>query len=188
MQISIISASVRRGRLSHRVALGLQKILREQGEHAADILDLAAYDFPIMEETMKKMEALPDGLADFSEKIKHSDALIFVSPEYNGTYTAALKNALDALANQEFRRKVVAVSSVTTGPLGGMRAALAMQQLALAVGGVAIPDMLLVATVDKRFDESGALIDPAFEVKISGFLKSFLWTAEAVHAQRVAAV
>lgn len=52
MQISIISASVRRGRLSHRVALGLQKILREQGEHAADILDLAAYDFPIMEETM----------------------------------------------------------------------------------------------------------------------------------------
>jgi NAD(P)H-dependent FMN reductase len=186
MHITIISASTRTQRLSHRVALALEAAINQRPGFTASILDMAAYQFPIMEETIKKLDIVPDGLLDFAQQLRASDAHIFVSPEYNGSYTAALKNALDYLDNQELKRKVIAVSSVTTGPLGGMRGALAMQQLALAVGGIAIPDMLLVPLVDKKFDAEGALIDPAFEGKFNNFMGSFLWTAQAIQDAKTA--
>jgi NAD(P)H-dependent FMN reductase len=186
MHITIISASTRLHRLSHRVSQALERSINEREGYSASILDMAEYQFPIMEETIKKLSVLPDGLADFAARLRASDAHLFVSPEYNGTYTAALKNALDYLDNQEFKRKVIGISSVTTGPLGGMRGALALQQLVLAVGGIAIPDMLLVPQVDKKFDADGRVIDPAFELKFNGYLNNFLWASEAIHTAKVA--
>jgi NAD(P)H-dependent FMN reductase len=97
-----------------------------------------------------------------------------------------LKNAVDYLKEGEFARKVIGTVSVTTGALGGIRGALAMQQLILAVMGVAVPQMLTVGHVTERFDEAGTLLDPAFEKNIQAFLKNFLWLAEAVAEKKKA--
>mgnify|MGYP000858820162 CR=1 FL=1 len=180
MQIAIFSSSTRINRQSHRVCLGLEKYIQEHTPHKVVVLDLAAYNFPIMEEVLHKLPDVPDGLHEFAQHVRHSDAFIFVSPEYNGSYTAALKNAVDYLKENEFNRKVIGVASVTTGPLGGMRAALAMQQLALGISGFAIPQMLTVGSVIERFDEEGNLTDPAFIKKMRFFMDGFLWLAEAV--------
>jgi NAD(P)H-dependent FMN reductase len=180
MQIAILSASTRINRKSHRVALHLTQMIEQTTSHSVDLLDLAAYQFPIMEEVLSKQTNQIAGLIDFSKRIKDADACIFLSPEYNGSYTAALKNAVDALEENEFKRKVIGVVSVTTGSMGGPRAALAMQQLALGVGAYAIPNMLLAGLVDKRFDEDGMLIEPTFEKSIRTFMDAFLWLSEAV--------
>jgi NAD(P)H-dependent FMN reductase len=111
-----------------------------------------------------------------------------VSPEYNGSYTAALKNAVDYLKEGEFQRKAVGVVSVTTGMMGGMRAALAMQQLVLGIGGYALPQMLTVGHVAQRFGENGELLDPIFEKSIQTFLSNFYWLGEAVSEKKHAAV
>jgi NAD(P)H-dependent FMN reductase len=187
MHITILSASTRINRLSHRVALGLQQWISARTAHTAEVLDLAAYNFPMMEEVLHRHPNPPEGLSDFALKIRQSDAHIFVSPEYNGTFTAALKNAVDYLKESEFSKKVIGVSSVTSGSLGGIRAALAMQQLVLGVSGYAIPQMLTVGSVAQRFDEAGALIDPVFEKNMTAFTHNFLWLAEAV-AEKKAAV
>ncbi len=188
MHIAILSASTRINRQSHRVALGLERIINEGGLHTAEVLDLAAYQFPIMEEVLAKLPEPPDGLTAFAEKLGAADAHIFLSPEYNGTFTAALKNAVDYLQENEFTRKVVGVVSVTSGALGGMRAALAMQQLVLGVGGYAIPQMLTVGNVAQRFDEDGTLIDPTFQKKLNAFLTNFFWLSEAVTEKKMALV
>jgi NAD(P)H-dependent FMN reductase len=186
MHIVILSASTRINRKSHRVALHLAQYFAQHTAHSAEVLDLAAYRFPIMEEVLSKQPDEVNGLADFSTQIKQADACLFVSPEYNGSYTAALKNAVDALEENEFKRKVVGVVSVSTGSMGGPRGALAMQQLALGVGAYAIPNMLLTGLVDKRFDEEGNLIDPTFEKSIRNFSDAFLWLAEAVVEKKMA--
>ncbi len=180
MHIAILSSSTRLNRQSHRVALALQQTIENQGVHTASVLDLAAYQFPIMEEVLQKLPNPPAGLAEFAHNVKSADAFIFVSPEYNGSYTAALKNAVDYLKESEFNKKVIGVASVTSGSMGGMRAALAMQQLALGVSGYAIPQMLLVGQVAQRFDEAGNLLDPLFEKSMNSFLQHFIWLAEAV--------
>ncbi|MFN4254631.1 MAG: NADPH-dependent FMN reductase [Saprospiraceae bacterium] len=184
MHISIISGSTRIDRKSHRVALGLEKAFQQRGSHSVEVLDLAAYNFPIIEEVLQRHPNPPAGLADFAEKIRASDAFVFVSPEYNGTYTSALKNAVDYLKDQEFARKVVGVSSVSTGMMGGIRAAMEMQHLVLGVGGFPIPQMFNVPQVHLKFDEAGNLTDPNFEKNLNTFLDRFLWLAEAVFAKK----
>jgi NAD(P)H-dependent FMN reductase len=180
VQIVILSSSTRLNRQSHRVALALKQYIEREGIHTADVIDLAAYQFPIMEEVLSRHPNPPDGLSDFSQRTSEADAVLFVSPEYNGSYTAALKNAVDYLKENEFSKKVVGVVSVTSGALGGIRGALAMQQLVLGIGGFAIPQMLTVGLVAQRFDEEGNLIDPAYDKNIRSFLAHFQWLAEAV--------
>ncbi|MFM8489801.1 MAG: NADPH-dependent FMN reductase [Bacteroidota bacterium] len=183
MHITILSSSTRIDRLSHRVALALEKAISERG-HTARILDLATYKFPIMEEVLHRHPEPPAGLSDFSEAIRESDALIFLSPEYNGSYTSALKNAVDYLKENEFDRKAIGVVSVTSGPMGGMRGAISMQQLVLGVSGFALPQMLLVPQVSQKFDEQGNLLDPSFQSKTDFFLNNFIWLAEAVSEKK----
>lgn len=184
MHIAILSSSTRISRQSHRVALGLEKRIHLSHGHTAEVLDLNAYEFPIMEEVLHKLPSPPDGLSDFAQRVHQADAHIFVSPEYNGSYTAALKNAVDYLKENEFSRKVIGVASVSVGGHGGMRCALAMQQLALAVGAFVIPQMLLVGNVTQRFDESGNLTDPSFEQALKLFLGQFFWLGEAVFEKK----
>ncbi|MBV6442428.1 MAG: Quinone reductase [Saprospiraceae bacterium] len=186
MHITILSSSTRLNRASHRVALALEYAINRQGIHTAEVLDLAEYRFPLMEEVLHRHPNPPDGLTDFAEKVRSSDAHIFVSPEYNGSYTSALKNAVDYLKEGEFARKTIGVASVTTGMLGGIRAALAMQQLVLGISGFPIPQMLTVGNVLQRFGEEGTLLEPAFEKNIAAFLKNFFWLAEAVAEKKEA--
>lgn len=186
MHITILSSSTRLHRASHRVALALESAINSKGIHTAEVLDLAEYRFPVMEEVLHRHPNPPDGLVEFAEKIRASDAHIFVSPEYNGSYTSALKNAVDYLKEGEFARKVIGVASVTTGSLGGIRAALAMQQLVLGISAFPIPQMLAVGNVLQRFDESGQLLDPIFERNLEVFFKNFLWLAEAVSEKKEA--
>jgi len=188
MHISILSGSTRLNRQSHRVALALESIINRQGIHTAGVLDLARYDFPMMEEVLHRHPNPPAGLADFAAEVRHSDAFIFVSPEYNGSYTAGLKNAIDYLKEREFAGKVIGVASVTAGMLGGIRAALAMQQLVLGIAGYALPQMLTVGQVSQRFDAEGNVLDPLFEKNIDNFLGHFCWLAEAVTEKRMAEV
>ncbi|MCS7036953.1 MAG: NAD(P)H-dependent oxidoreductase [Saprospiraceae bacterium] len=184
MQIAIFSASTRLNRQSHRVTLALKQWIEAHTSHRAEILDLAEYRFPVLEEVLSRHPNPPDRLADFARRVRESDAFLFVSPEYNGGYTAALKNAVDYLKEREFAHKVIGVVSVSAGALGGIRAALAMQQLVLGIAGYPVPQMLTVGQVQQRFDEQGKLLDAAFEKNIQQFMDGFLWLSEAVCEKR----
>lgn len=188
MHITILSSSTRIDRQSHRVALALENIINEGGQHTASVLDLATYQFPIMEEVLHRHPHPPEGLAEFAQQIRQSDAHLFVSPEYNGAYTSALKNAVDYLKESEFSRKVIGVVSVSAGMLGGIRAALTMQELVLGVSGFPLPQMLTVPQVAQKFDAEGRVTDPAFEQKIQTYLQHFMWLAEAVTEKKMATV
>jgi NAD(P)H-dependent FMN reductase len=183
MKIAIISGSTRLNRKSHRVALAAEKYLKNKGCEPV-VLDLAALNLPMFEETISKMAEVPAGLRAFADAVKSADAAIFVSPEYNGTYTSALKNAVDFLSENQFSKKVVGIASVSAGPGAGMRGAMNLQELVLGVGGFAIPQMWTIGEVDKKFDENGELLDPSFAKKTDFFFDGLLWLAEAVAAKK----
>ena len=64
--------------------------------------------------------------------------------------------------------------------MGGMRAALQMQQLVLALWGFPTPQMLLVSNVRDRFDEAGRLFDEDLGKKMDAFLDKLIWFSEAI--------
>lgn len=91
MTIAIISASVRTGRNSHRVALYFQNYITEHIIATVKILDLNDYKFPIFDERLRFLKNPPTQVLEFAEEIKNADAIIIVTPEYNGGYPASLK-------------------------------------------------------------------------------------------------
>ncbi|MEO5930688.1 MAG: NAD(P)H-dependent oxidoreductase, partial [Candidatus Kapaibacterium sp.] len=112
LNIPILLGSSRNGRKSLHVAHYLLEKLQLRAVVETRLLDLAEYDFPIMEERYVDMSPPPDGLREFAHTIAAADGLLIVAPEYKNGYPGVLKNALDYLAPNIFNRKPVAICTV----------------------------------------------------------------------------
>ena len=185
MRIGIISASIRDGRLTHRVALALQDALLKIEAIDAFIVDLKETPVDLWEATYTSNSENRKHFDELKDTLDEADGFIFVSPEYNGSYTSALKNLIDFFPKSSFSKKAIAVVSVTSGKLGGMRAALNMQQLVLAIFAYPQPNMLLVPEVHEKFNELGVLLDKSFAKTIEGFLSDYLWLCKALDHSRI---
>jgi NAD(P)H-dependent FMN reductase len=175
MKISIISASVRTGRNSHRVALFLKKFIEEQKLASVEILDLSDYKFPIFEERLKFQKNPDAKTIEFSEKIKTSEGVIIVTPEYNGGYPASLKNVIDLLTD-EWKRKPVAIS---TG-FAGMNVITSLQYSLWKIQAWTVPAMFPVPKVSESYDEFGNAADKTgSEKRAHAFLNELIWCITA---------
>lgn len=99
-KIAIISSSVRNDRKSHYVALYFQKYLEENKLAKSEILDLKEYNFPVFEDTIKTLQNPTEEVLDFAKRIKNSDGIIIITPEYNGSFPSSLKNVIDLLYDE----------------------------------------------------------------------------------------
>ncbi len=184
MNLTIISASTRIGRQSHRVALGLEKYFQRLDNLTIQVVDLLEYQLPMFEEVSIRHPDPTPAMVELGSILNRTDAFLFVTPEYNGTYTPALKNMVDSYNKTEFSRKPIGIVTVTTGGMGGIRAAMQMQQLIPALFAFTVPQMLLVPFLTQKFDESGTLLDENFNKNLDAFSKEFLWLAEAVYDKK----
>ncbi len=152
--IVIISSSIRIGRKSHRVALYFEKHLKENNLATSEILDLKSYNFPIFEERLKyQKEPLP-GAIEFANKIISSNGVIIITPEYNGSFPASLKNAIDILYEEWFH-KPIAISTVSGGVFGGSQALISLQFVLWKIRALTVPATFPVAKIEDSFDELG---------------------------------
>ena len=151
--IAILSSSVRTGRLSHRVALFLEKYLDEYGV-SSKVLDLKKYDFPLFDERFVFQQNPSAALVDFTERFNRADGLIVVSPVYNASFPAALKNVID-LYYKEWQDKCVGVISVTSGTVPGIATVQAVQTLLTKLGALVAPVMCTVVDTARMFGENG---------------------------------
>ncbi|MCW3124691.1 MAG: hypothetical protein JWO03_349 [Bacteroidetes bacterium] len=179
MNILIISGSVRTGRKSHDVAVELAKRFKQHGCSSTQIIDLATYNLPVLEEQYGESENKIKGLDDIQQKLDQADAMVFLSPEYHGSYSGALKNAVDYFS-AEFKRKPIGVVAVGAGRLGGINASTEMQQLVLSLGAYPMPYKLLVSNVQYAFDEKGELKDDQLSKSMDKFVTEFVWLTDAI--------
>lgn len=178
MKIEIISGSPRGNSITHRVALHLQKNINEQTEHEVSIIDLREIEMPPLQKIFSSVETTPDEYKDVAKKMFEAGAYILVSPEYNGSYSAALKNFLDHFPKQH--HKVFGIVTASTGMLGGIRAAMQLQDLIFALFGIGSPYMLVTPQVDKKFDVDGNLLDESFKKSVDLFVNEFVWLSEKI--------
>jgi len=183
LDIPILLGSVRRGRQSARVARFLLGRMASDPSIDTRILDLREYDFPNMEERFRTREDPPWGMAEFADAIALADAVAIVTPEYNGGYPGALKNALDYLL-PEFRRKPIGIVTVSATPFGGVSCLAQLRLVLLAMGAQPIPVSLPIPKVEEVLDGRGGLIDRQYAKQADRFIAELLWWAEAVAHQR----
>ncbi len=185
MRIEIISGSPRENSLTHRVALHLEKVLSESTDHEIGLVDLRDHVLPHIQSVFTSADAAPAEHKQLAERMFAADAYIIVTPEYNGSYSPAMQNLFDHFPKQQ--RKAFGLVTASPGAMGGMRAAMQLQQFVFALFGVGSPYMLITPNVDKKFDEKGNLLDAGFKKSIDVFINEYLWLAEKIVEEKVAA-
>ena len=179
LHIPVLVGSVRLGRQSINVACFASRHLERAGADAP-LLDLRDLDLPIMEERLHMRDDPPPGLVLFSESVRSADALVVVSPEYNGSMPGVLKNALDYIYG-EWNRKPVGIVTVSAGGFGGVQVHNHLQLLFLRLKALPVAGMA-VSNVGRSFSDDGEPLEPHYEKSFAGFIETLEWYARVIGA------
>ncbi|MBN8879962.1 MAG: NADPH-dependent oxidoreductase [Chitinophagaceae bacterium] len=183
MRIEIISGSPRPNSITRRVALHLQHWIDQNTPHEAGLIDMKDWELPVAQTVFVSVEKTPEQFRPLSERIFGADAFILLTPEYNGSYSPAMKNLLDHYPKQH--HKPFGIVTASPGSLGGLRASQQLLLLIPALFGLASPYLLIVPFVEQKFLADGTLVDESFANKVHNFMTEFIWLAEKLLPERI---
>ena len=180
MKITIISGSNRIGRQSDKVARYIASMAKTKEDvHETSVLDIHDFNFPVMEERHGRLENPPARLEEFHLAMASADAIIIVTPEYNGGMSGALKNTLDYFRH-EYSKKPMAAVTVSGGNFGGVNALHQLWYWMLHVGAIVSPTKLLVSNVASIFDEDGQATDERFIRNAGKSVDELIWLTKKI--------
>lgn len=186
MKIEIISGSPREKSLTRRVAVYLKNWLAQHTDHEVDIIDMQDWNVPPVQSVWVSADKPPEEFQPLAKRIFGANAFIIVTPEYNGSYSPAMKNLLDHFPKQH--HKPFGIVTASPGALGGVRSSQQLLLLVPALFGIASPYLLVVPAVDKKFTAEGELVDESFQNNVHNFITEFLWLSEKLVAEKVVAM
>jgi chromate reductase len=179
--VAVLVGSLRKDSLNRRMAHALAELAPPALELSiVEIGHLPLYNSD--EETNPPLAWLA-----FRERIRAADAVLFVTPEYNRSVPAALKNALDVgsrpSGQSAWNGKPGAVVSVSPGALGGFGANHHLRQslVFLNVPAMQQPEAY-VGGADKLFDATGRLVNEATRTFLQKFMQAFaVWVTATIN-------
>lgn len=178
--VAVIVGSLRKASINRKLALALAELA--PATLKLDIVEIGA--LPLYNEDID-VEPAPDAYSAFRAEVKAADALLFVTPEYNRSVPAPMKNAIDVgsrpYGQSAFSGKPGAVLSASPGAIGGFGANHHLRQslVFLDVPVMQQPEAYL-GGAGNFFDDNGQLNDG-----IKPFLQKFIdayakWVAQHV--------
>lgn len=185
LSLAIITASVRDGRLGPAVTDWFLAQVKERPEFAVQGVDLLDHPLPLvlpepgkplLAETARIRESLRSVLAT-------ADAYVVVTPEYNHSFPAALKNTVDWFY-QEWTAKPIGFVSYG-GLSGGIRAVEQLRQVFAEVHALTVRENVALPDAGRRFDAQGRLADAEPSALSAGLLLDQLgWWGRALRTAR----
>lgn len=153
----IVIASTRPGRVGLPVARWFEGHARDEGSFEVQVADLAELDLPMFNEPRHPRLGgyTHEHTRRWSAVVAPADAFVFVVPEYNFGFNAAVKNALDYL-NAEWRDKAVGFVSYG-GVAAGTRAVQMLKQVVTALKMVPLFEAVSIPFVTQFLDDQGTL-------------------------------
>jgi chromate reductase, NAD(P)H dehydrogenase (quinone) len=188
MRILAVSGSLREG--SYNTALA--RLAAELAPDGVEIeLNPGLGLIPPYDEDLDQPDVEePEAVAELRRRCEEADAVLFVTPEYNGSVPGVLKNAIDWLSARHrgswLQNKTVAVAGATTGQYGAIWAQQDLRRVLGICGARVIPGELPVPRAQDAFDESGRLQDHQLAERLTDHLAALV--AEASFARDPVAV
>lgn len=161
----------------------VRRAVKQRG-HEAYLIDPAEHtELQVFTDQYKTAENPSEDFTTIQHLVQSADGYIAVTPEYNHSYSGALKNMLDCFL-EEYNRKCFGIVTYSAGPFGGIRAAEHLRCVTAELGAVATPTALSISSVQNTFDVNGDLIDEAYDRRLSRMLDEFEWFVEALGSAR----
>jgi NAD(P)H-dependent FMN reductase len=185
-KLAIVIGSVRAGRFGPVVAAWVRDRAVEHGAFEVSVIDLADYDIPLTlppEPPKYAGEAYPRpaGMSELTSSLNAADAFVLVTPEYNHSYPASLKAAIDWHFTHWAAKPVAFVSY--GGAAGGRHAVLHLQNVLTELHAVTIRDGLAFPNYFSTWTD-GQPTDPDAADYAKTLLDLLAWWASALHTAR----
>ncbi|NML49218.1 NAD(P)H-dependent oxidoreductase [Streptomyces sp. R302] len=158
LTLALVVASDREGRLAPVVADWFRSRVAERDDFALTVVDLAEVALPTSL-SYDPDPAVRAELARVTPVLEAADAFVVLTPEYNHSFPASLKNLIDRHYT-EWRAKPVGFVSYG-GISGGIRAVEQLRQVYAELHAVTVRDGVVLPDVHGQFDEDGRFKDPA---------------------------
>ncbi|MFK7777904.1 MAG: NAD(P)H-dependent oxidoreductase [Gimesia sp.] len=133
------------------------------------LINLQDFPMPLFDEDLEAKEGKNEYAIQFKKLLIDCDGILISSPEYNGSLSAVLKNAIDWATRADegeapgslpaFRGKVVSLMSASPGGVGGLRGLVHVRAILGGLGCIMLPAQTAVPGVHTAFDDSGNLKD-----------------------------
>jgi chromate reductase len=183
MNVCVLVGSLRKASFNGMLANAL--ISLAPSSMKLDIVEVG--QLPFYNEDLETA-APPAQWTAFRQRVKAADAVLFVTPEYNRSVPAVLKNALDVgsrpYGSSVWDRKPGAIVSGSPGAIGGFGANHHLRQSLVFLN---VPTMqqpeAYVSHVDKFLDEHGNLINDGTRKFLQEFMQAFANWVETIRSQ-----
>ncbi len=155
-KLKIISSTVRPGRKGPTIANWIAGVAKNHGGFEVEVLDLGEINLPLMNEAvhpvMKQYEH--EHTKKWSAKIEEADAFIFVTAEYDYSYPASLKNAIEYLVH-EWAYKPAGIVSYSVGAFAGVRAVMSLKNDLLSLRTVSLAETVNIPQLNQFIGDDG---------------------------------
>ncbi len=173
MNLKIISGTDMANSKALEVSTYLKRLYQQLGVDA-EVIDMA--DFPLSDVVGGKYMEEIQSINEFREPVLKADALLFVIPEYNGSFPGILKMFIDYLPYPSaLVEKPIAYVGIAGGAFGGLRPVEQFQMVANYLNAHQFPERVFISRVHNMFDSETGIKDE-FQQKLlisqtEGFIK-----------------
>jgi NAD(P)H-dependent FMN reductase len=190
-KLEVIVASTRPSRSADFVTPWVVARAKAHGAFEVVVVDLKDWPLPMFGEH-------PGSIGDFDDptysdpivrrwnaKVKEADAYLVITPEYNHSVPAALKNAIDSVfVSWALRNKPMAAIGYSGGIAAGTRAIEHLALIAIEAEMVPLRNSVLIPYVSNAFDEAGEPKDAATDIALDIVLEDLAWWSPVLEAAR----
>jgi NAD(P)H-dependent FMN reductase len=190
-KVLVIVGSTRPGRAADLVMPWLIARARAHQGFDTEVADLRDWPLPIFAEHAGTIGDINDPtysgpiVQAWNKKVKQADAFIVVTPEYNHSIPAALKNAIDTVwLSFGFRNKPVAAVGYSGSIGGGIRAIEHLAHVFIEAEAVPLRNTVVIPFVRTAFGADGEPVDPETDIRLQVMLEDLAWWSSALEKAR----
>lgn len=167
VKLLAFSGSTRAGSLNQALLDLAAAEARARGAEVT-MVNLKDFGLPLYDGDLEQA-AFPPAARELKALFKAHHGFLIASPEYNGSVSGVLKNAIDwasrpdgegPVALSAFRGKVAGLMAASISPFGGLRGVTHLRQILGTIQVVVATEQVLIPFAQNAFDEAGALKEP----------------------------
>jgi NAD(P)H-dependent FMN reductase len=192
-KLLVIVGSTRPGRAADLVVPWVTARAREHGGFDVEVADLRDWPLPIFAEHPGTIGDITDPtysepiVRTWNQKVKQADAFVVVTPEYNHSIPAVLKNAIDTVwLSFGFRNKPVAAIGYSGSVGAGIRAIEHLAHVLIEAEAVPLRNTVVIPFVRTAFGADGEPTDTETDIRLQIMLDDLAWWSAALEQARAA--
>ncbi len=164
VRIAGISGSLRQGSYT-RMALTIALKAAEGPTCETDLIDLREFELGFADGMGDRLGISPE-VQRLRDRLRQADGMIVGTPEYHGSFSGVLKNALDLTGFAEWEGKMIALIGVSGGRIGAHNALNSLRDIGRSLHAWVIPEQVAIPEAYKCFDATGDIKDHILEKRL----------------------